>query len=82
MMVYLKGSTELTTSCLFLQVKKRLGYNTCLKHLIPEPQQWNQAHLFSIRCKALYITTEEDIQKGEITTPHFWIYMSIAEITG
>ena len=53
-----------------------------LKHLIPETKPWNQAPLPSTKCKALYITHEEDIQMGENITPHFWIYMSIDEITG
>ena len=52
--------------------------NTHLKHLILEPKQGNQAHLTSTRHEALNITSEEDIQKGEITTPHFLL----AEITG
>lgn len=31
--------------------------------------------------ETLNINSEEDIQKEEIKTPRFWIYMSIAEIT-
>ena len=45
--------------------------NTHLKHLILEPKQGNQAHLTSTRHEALNITSEEDIQKGEIKTPQY-----------
>ena len=40
--------------------------NAHLKHLIPEPKQWNQAPLPSTKCEALNITTETDIQKLQL----------------
>ena len=48
----------------------------------PHPDQnHDKAALPSANGKALNITPEEDILKGEIKTPLFCIYMSIAEIT-
>ena len=35
----------------------------------------------STKQEALEVTPEEDIPKGEITAPPFWIYMSVAETT-
>ena len=53
-------------------------WNTSFQKLKP----WNQAPLPSTNFEAFNITTEEDIQKGEIKTPQYWIYISILEITG
>ena len=41
----------------------------------------NPGHSGFNKCEVLEMTREEDIQMWEITTPHFWIYMSIPEMT-
>ena len=69
-MVYLKGTSELITSTLFLHVKKALYHKPILtphsraKTMKPGPSAFT-------KCKALDITPVEDIQEGEIKTPLF-----------
>ena len=80
-MVYLKRTSELTTSSLFLNVKKRLMSNGHFKHVFPEHKHRKHVHLPSTHHEALDVTTEEDIHKAEIRAPLFLMYMSIAETT-
>ena len=69
--VYLKATSEMTTSVLFLNMKKRLVSNGHFKHVIPEYKLGIHAPLPSTKHEALKVTTEEDIQKVKITAPLF-----------
>ena len=55
----------------FPTCEKRLVPNAHWKHPIPEPKPRIKTTLPSTKWEVLNITPQEDMQKGEITTPLF-----------
>lgn len=77
---YLKRTSEPNTSSLFLHVRKDLFLMTVWNTSFQSPNYETRSLCLPPSAKALNITPDGDIPKGEIANLCFLIYISIAEI--